>query len=258
MLDWWAANWQAVVGVMGTLLGVPGIYLALKGWKRKMPTYVLRSNNIFSGLEHTVPDVEVKFPGYGQPITALTVTKIGFWNAGNETIKKQDVVKDGPIAIQGNQGIIFLSASVLESVCPHNKIDCKLSQDRSHVTITFEYLDHNQGANIQVFHTGTSIGEITVPGTIMGASPIRRKRRENSPEPPGIWIPLIMFCASLLLLGLGALGLGLPKPDPAQPGAPEYVPAEGIGVVLLVITVGMGILLYFAHIPKPFSKVLRQ
>ena len=112
------------------------------------------SNNIFSGLEHTVPDVEVKFAGYGQPIKALTVTKIAFWNAGTETIKKQDVVKDDPIAVQGKEGIVFLSASVIECVSPLNKLDCKLKSDRSLVNITFEYLDYNQGGNIQVFHTG--------------------------------------------------------------------------------------------------------
>ena len=137
MLEWWAANWEKVVAIAGTLAGVIGVYFGFNGWKRKKPTYVIRSNNIFSGLEHTIPDVEVKFHGYGLPIKALTVTKIAFWNAGTETIKKQDVVKEDPVTIQGKEGIVLLSVSVLETVSPLNKIDCKLNQDRSLATITF-------------------------------------------------------------------------------------------------------------------------
>src|SRR6185295_17242605 len=100
MAGWWAANWEKMAAIIGVLIGVIGIYLAFVGWKRKKLMYAMGSNSIFSGLEHTVPDVEVKFAGYGQPITALTVTKIAIWNAGNETIKKQDVVKDDPIVIR--------------------------------------------------------------------------------------------------------------------------------------------------------------
>jgi hypothetical protein len=82
MLEWWAANWEKVIAIIGTLAGVIGCYFGLKGWKRKKPTYLIRSNNIYSGLEHAIPDVEVTFRGYGQPIQALTVTKIAFWNNG--------------------------------------------------------------------------------------------------------------------------------------------------------------------------------
>jgi hypothetical protein len=198
MVAWWTANWEKVIAIVGTLAGVIGVYFGSKGWKRKKPRYIICSNNIFSGLEHTIPDVEVKFPGYGPLVKALTVTKIAFWNAGTDTIKKQDVVKDDPISIQAKAGIVFLSASVSEIVSPLNKIDCKVSPDRSLVTITFEYLDYNQGAIIQVFHTGTSNADITLHGTIMGLSPIRRRITLNSrgPRIPK-WVVLLIICIPL-------------------------------------------------------------
>jgi hypothetical protein len=65
MAEWWTTNWRNIIGVTGTVMAAIGVYLSFKGWKRKRPTYVIRSNNIFCGLEHTVPDVEVKFAGYG-------------------------------------------------------------------------------------------------------------------------------------------------------------------------------------------------
>src|SRR5437588_12624647 len=64
MLEWLAANWTTIVG---TLIGIGvGAYFGLKGWRHKKLIYVVGGSNIFSGLEHTVPDVEVKFSGYGQ------------------------------------------------------------------------------------------------------------------------------------------------------------------------------------------------
>jgi hypothetical protein len=258
MFEWCAANWEKVIAIVGTLVGVIGLYLTLKGWKRKKPTYLLHSNNIFSGLEHTIPDVEVKFAGYGQPINALTVTKIAFWNNGTETLKKQDVVKDDPITIQGKAGIVFLSASIMESVSSLNRVACKVNQDRSLVTITFEYLDHNQGANIQVFHTGTSNADIMLGGTIMGAPPIRRKTR-HAPPPPK-WVVLLPVFILWLLWGLVALGFLSTTLEPVQPLVREREPitVEALGLGLLIVTACVGIVLYLDYIPKPFSKVLRQ
>jgi hypothetical protein len=246
------------MGIVGILVTVIFGYFGIRGWKRKKPTYLVRSNNIFSGLERTVPDVEVKFRGYGELITALTVTKIAFWNAGNDTLKKQDVVKDDPITIRGKEGTVFLSASVSECVLPLNKIDCKLNQDRSQVTITFEYLDHNQGANMQVFHTGTSNADITMRGTIMGASPIRRHFLSNAGPQPPIWLGYLPLSILWVFWGLFALGILPTRREPVPPFEGEAMSVEGLGLVLLGFTVGIGSFHYFTYIPKPFSKIFRQ
>ncbi|MEX2310494.1 MAG: hypothetical protein WD738_23200 [Pirellulales bacterium] len=257
MVQWWAANWEKVIAVVGTLAGVIGVYFGFKGWKRKKPTYLIYSNNIFSGLEHTVPDVEVKFRGYGQQIKALTVTKIAFWNAGTETIRRQDVVKDDPITIQAKDGIVFLSAGVIESVSPLNKIDCKVNQDRSVVTITFEYLDRGQGANIQIFHTGSASDDITVEGTIIGALPLRRVRRDSR-QPP-LWPGVVGVCILWLLWGLLAIAekfsIGL---ESGQPALRQPLTLETAGIIVLILTGVIGVIVYLSYIPMPFSKVLRQ
>ncbi len=256
MAEWWATNWEKVIAVAGALIGVIGLYFGVKGWKRKKPYYLICSNNIFKGLEHTIPDVEVKFPGYGQPVKSLTVTKIAFWNAGNETIKKQDVVKEDQITIRGKDGVVFLSSSIIDVVSPHNKLDCKLNQDRSIVTITFEYLDHNQGGNIQVFHTGVSNADIFMQGTIIGGSPIRRKGRSMTPQPP-LWQVMVPIGVLWFIWVLAAFGL-LPKHDPMPPPQDTSFTAETFGVFLAIVSLLYAIMIYFARIPKPFSNVLRQ
>ncbi len=258
MADWWLQNWEKVLTVVSCAFGFVGVHLALKGWKRKKPTYLVHSNNIFSGLEHTVPDVEVKFPGYGQPIKALTVSKIGFWNAGTDAIRKHDVVKEDPITIRGKEGVVFLSASIIEAVAPLNKINCRVNHDRSLVAVSFEYLDRNQGANIQVFHTGTKNSDLTMHGTIMGTSGVRRVRRGNDPKPPPPWwfaaLPLSVLWLLWLLAAFGAVTLNPPQVEVPPPTA---IPFSVVTYSLLGLTAVICFVMYFFHIPRPFSHIYR-
>lgn len=255
MLRWWAANWKDVCAIVGILIGVVGAFVSIRGWKRKKPIYLGLSNNLFSGLGNKVPDVEVKFSGYGQPITALTVTKIAFWNAGTETIKKQDIVKEDPVTIVGKQGVVLLSANVLDSVSPHNKFECKLNQDRSRATVTFEYIDHNQGTIIQVFHTGTSNADITVQGTIIGASPIRRKPWAGSNDAPlPLWSSVLLVAVLWLLWALYAFEV-IPASWSSVPPGKEKESNEVLAAMLTVGTIVWFSVLYLFHIPKPFLRI---
>jgi hypothetical protein len=208
MTEWWTTNWGDVIGVTGTVMTVIGVYLSSKGWKRKRPRYVILSNNIFCGLEHTVPDVEVKFAGYGSPVKSLTVTKIAFWNAGTETINRQDVVKENPLSLRAKSGVVILSVSVIERTIPFNKLECGLNRERTEATITFDYLDHNEGALIQVFHSGTGNDDIELRGTIKGA---RRIQRLSLGSPPSTsrskkqlrrWLVIPAVCLIWVLLAV--------------------------------------------------------
>src|SRR5947208_2895259 len=111
MQEWLEANWGNVITAVSLVLAV---YFYFKSLKLRKPTYVIRSNNIFSGLERVDPAIEVKFPGYGPLVKSLTVTKIAFWNAGRETINKQDVVNDREIALCVKDGLVILSAIIIE------------------------------------------------------------------------------------------------------------------------------------------------
>lgn len=257
-MEWLANNWGSVAGGVGILLSVVGVYLTVKSWKRKIPTYVIRSNNVFKGLEKTIPDIEVKFPGYGPPVTSITITKIGFWNAGNETIKKTDVVKDDPITIRAKEGVVFLSAVVVESVNPLNKFDCTVSKDRSSVAIAFDYLDCNQGALIQVFHTGIANADITMTGTVMGAAKIKRFRSAN-PDQPGmpLWAIAVMLSLAwtlLILLATGIVAQIFPDERPIRENN-AIMSVETAFCFLGAATLVVGFFYYLTYLPKPFSKV---
>jgi hypothetical protein len=173
--EWWAANWFNVVGVVLGLLGIPGLWLGWKSWRMKKPVYVISSNNLFSDLGEKVPDVSVRFTGYGDPIKALTVTKIALWNKGNETITKQDMVKEDPLCIKAAEGVVILSASILQTTTPFNKFDLTVNKDRNRVTVGFEYMDESHGVVIQIFHTGKGSEDLHVQGTFKGINGLVRR-----------------------------------------------------------------------------------
>jgi hypothetical protein len=256
MVEWWVMHWETVVAIAFGVIGLFGAYYSYMGWKRKKPSYVIRSNNIFKGLEHTVPDVEVKFPGYGPPVAALTITKIGFWNAGSETIKKQDVVKDDPLVIRGKQGVVILSVAIIEAVNPLNKVDCVTSQDRTHAKVTFDYLDKNQGAIIQVFHTGTTNADIAVEGTVMGGSRIRRHARDSPQQGTvPVWMFFILVGVLWGVWAFLATGIVTPSTEPVVVPPDPPMKVEVFGVLTLGITLLVLAAVYFLYLPKPFSKV---
>ncbi len=259
MREWLLANWSNLVGVGGFLLAVVGLYLTFYPRKRKRPIFAMRSTNVFKGLANTVPDVEVKFPGYGTPIKALTITKIAFWNAGSDTIKKQDVVKEDPINVRAKEGIVFLTAATTDSVNPLNKIECTVSKDRTSVAISFDYLDSYQGGIIQVFHTGISNEDLTIHGTIMGSSPIKRKPVTTSQAervPPWIvfcLLGILWCCWGLVATGIIDVPPAPPEPLPVVPGI--RIPIELMGIIIGCLTLLSLLAMHYSHIPKPLSKI---
>ncbi len=165
--------------VVGTVLGILGLatgYLFYL-WGRKTSSLATALTGLISSRDCTTRLLALRStsPATLTPIPNLTVTKVLFWNAGRETIRKQDVVKTDPVVIACNKpGCEILQADIIQANEPANKFEEKVSQDRQQVTVTFDYVDHGQGAVIQVCHTGTSDKDIEVRGKIMGAGPIRR------------------------------------------------------------------------------------
>ena len=53
--------------------------------RTKQPSWAINSNNLISGFSAKLPDLDIKYLGKG--IENLTISKVMFWNAGNQTIE---------------------------------------------------------------------------------------------------------------------------------------------------------------------------
>ncbi len=257
MVEWLIANWGNIVGVVGVVFA---LYFGLKKSKYKKLTYVIRSSNIFTGLEHTIPDVEVRFPGYGLPVNRLTVTKVAFWNAGTETIPSQDVVMENPLFLRAKTGVAILSVRVIDCTNRYNKVDTRLDGQRMGAAITFDYLDQNDGALLQIFHTGLGNDDIQLEGTIKGVRSIQRRPlitpQSTKQLSRGLAVPVLcIFWVLLTVVAYAAIS------------APHFLAKAGSmtelditiisGVILLgfLITGGVAYSLYTTAVPKGLSKI---
>jgi len=181
-------------------------YNKLPAWQLKRPA----SGATFkiSGLEQTIPDVEVRFAGYGSPIPNLTVTKIAFWNAGNQTIDKIDIVKANPLFLRGKPPAVILAVEITERTTSYNNFECTRSSDRSGASISFDYLAPHDGVLLQVFHTGTTSDDLSIEGTFKTGRKITRWPSAVSFttfRPRWLFILTLLLpwsCAAILLYGI--------------------------------------------------------
>lgn len=160
-----------VFGVVGILVAII-IYFRSKKFRK--PVYTTNSNNLFSDISGKIEALRIS---YGErPISNLTVTKIFFWNSGNETINRSDVASTEPIKISAHEGVDILESKILYQKNEANLFKLVPSEtDRGIVGIDFEYIDHDEGVVIQVPHTGKTGSDIEVVGKVKGAgSPIRK------------------------------------------------------------------------------------
>lgn len=183
---WLGENpWLALIGFIIGILGlVFGFYFYMKSNKTKLPCYSGRSYNVVEGLGSVLEPLKILYSG--QEIKNLTITKIAFWNAGKDTIDYiKDIAPANPLIIRVVEGCKILDAKILKQNNPVNRFSINISNDFCSALVKFDYIDKDEGAVIQVIHTGKSNADLDLFGTIKGAGSPRYKRTRSPPIPTG-------------------------------------------------------------------------
>lgn len=137
-----------------------------RGRKEKEPLYCIRSTNVIQDFSSRFEFLELLHSG--KRIENLTVTKILFWNGGRETISSGDVPATAPLEFIANDNVQILDAKILEQKNSASDFEVLISEDRSRVSLIFDYLDKGDGCVIQLLHTGKSSKDIRMRGKIKG------------------------------------------------------------------------------------------
>lgn len=177
--EWLAKNpWLTIssvlVGIVGLILAI-GFYL--KSRKMKIPCYASRSINVVRDLISKFETLEIRYSG--ATIENLTITKLAFWNAGQETINNSDIASADPLLVRAKEEYKILDAKVIYARNAPNQFSIALEESQKLLSLSFDYLDREEGAVIQIIHTGTENDHIEVSGTIKGAGKLHR--RSGSP-----------------------------------------------------------------------------
>jgi len=163
-----------IIGVLGILIGfVVSYYFYYRSKREKSPCWAIKSNNLISGFESELPDLQVLFKA--KNLKNLTISKILLWNDGNETISSQDLETINPLRIISKDDAEILDVKVLQINNKSSQITTKVDENNNQIKINFDYLDKNQGAVFQVIHTGLSSNDLCIVGDIKGVLSFNKK-----------------------------------------------------------------------------------
>ncbi len=171
LIDWLTGNpYLNLVslfwGIVGALASACSIYLYFRYKKSKSIAYLIRSFSIIDDYASTIEGLTVKFGE--QQIQRLTISKVSLWNKGNETIDARDIVTSDRLRLTPVGDGKIISVNIISEKRSANSIS--VSVKNNEVLIEFEFLDYNDGAIFEIYHTGLASQSLKLTGTIKGIS----------------------------------------------------------------------------------------
>lgn len=206
-----------VIGVAGIVLGFITSYIFYRIQKRRRELcWSIDSTSLIKGYSSLFEKLDIQYDG--QKIENLTVSKIVLWNNGNETIDGKDLAVPPYIFPRDETNTKVLDAKIIKTSTIGNGLEIHNKPDNPMLVLWFDYLDPQQGAVIQVIHTGVSILPLLVNGEVKGVKEIEYKSKK--PDFVARIMPRI-FIYFYGLIALGFLGiyaynsifLGIPATD---------------------------------------------
>jgi hypothetical protein len=168
---------------------------------------------------------------------------MALWNTGTEVIESNnDFAAANPLRITANPGTVLLHTSVIGLTNKDMGLDAQVNSDGSAVDVSFDYMDANQGAAIQVIYWGKGKRGISVAGTLKGGR-LRQSRYDLSKEQlqrqgraiPSRWAGLFIMS----LLAVGGMGVVLLLRDSATALSNARYDLVAVGVLGTALIAGL-------------------
>lgn len=157
---------NGLFGLIGGLLGVLGVVLFLASRSRSRIAAQINSLELV-GVKSVLPN-EIEFLFRGTKVPKVTLSRIAIWNIGNTTLTGDQIVESDPLLIVTSDGSEILEVTVTRQTREVNQFSCVHLDgfDPNKARCYFDYLDPQDGALVQVIHTGTE--KVEVVGTLRG------------------------------------------------------------------------------------------
>jgi hypothetical protein len=230
LLSFLGLGWVGTsITVFATLLS---IWFYIKGNKRPIPTATRSTRRLVGGPGQALPsNVEIRYDDKIVPRIARTL--VSFWNAGNATLQGADIVDKDPLHLQYGKSTKVLSVTVLRTTRSVLGVRAVASpHDARMVDLNFDYLDPQDGALIEILHTGT--GSPKLLGTIKGV-PKGFRQRGNTRASRAVSFGIKIVQALGLVLIVSTMGLTLLiGPHPLLPQRGWILGAMLLGLVFWI------------------------
>lgn len=150
----------ALIGIILT------IYFAIRARKVKKPVYAVRTINLVKDKLGKIDRVEMLFDG--RRIENLSISKFVLWNEGKETIRAADIAPRDPLRIMIDPEYRILDCKIIAERNRANGFVATVAEDGLSICITFDYFDRQEGAVLEIAHTGTDSSCLTLMGSLHG------------------------------------------------------------------------------------------
>ncbi len=107
-------------------------------------------------------------------LNSLSISKVALWNDGSDTINADSIAKNNTLRIEIDKRYQILGADIQYAKNKSNDFKITISPDKRCVKIDFDYFDRDEGAVIQLYHTGRQSADLAVVGQIKACREIRR------------------------------------------------------------------------------------
>ena len=202
-------NWiGSLIGIIGICVGI-GIAVYFYRQSRVGPrlVYQTKAFKIIGKDERAIPDDIKIFFGY-TPVQRLVKNLIIIWNSGYTTFDGKNIIDSNPLRAEYGKDACVMRVTTLKTTRSENMSNAHINPTNlNEVIFSFDYLDPNDGAVFEIYHTGEEIIP-KMKGTIKGLPQgirdwgiIKTSRKE---EPIKIKNPILAVFA-----GLGAIMLFL-------------------------------------------------
>lgn len=140
----------ANTGIFGVIVGIILAVGTIRySDKKKLLTYAYKQKAVIQDFKNKINELEITYKG--NPIKDLTLTSIGIWSKGRGIIKKSEIASKEPLEIHLSGDIVGDPVISFEKT-PSNQISLK-KKGRKTIIIDFDFLEFEDGAVVQVFHT---------------------------------------------------------------------------------------------------------
>lgn len=169
---------STIIGIVAVIAAIAGIvfavYYARQNRKIKLLAYDISGTVPLARAVSPEKDynLSVIFQHHGQPeerLDSVYVRFLRFVNLGRESIRKDDIAPANPlrISVEGVRTLDITLSGVSRSVNRVALTKQSISEDNYSANITFDYLDHKDGAVIKILTVGGE-GTPVIYGDIIG------------------------------------------------------------------------------------------
>ncbi len=195
--------WNVIAIAAGVTGIIVGLILYFRGKREKEPSWAYETHGLVGRNSLAGSRIQVSYDG--TPLDQASATRVLFWNAGRDPIKKQDIA--GTFSIRLGDEVRILQHRVLQ--VSREEIEFRTVDQEDRVLLDFQFLGLGDGAYLEIIHTGSPEVDVLIDGTLIAHSkaPRFRGRLPRVFEEPG-WI-FRTGCTLLILSVIGSVSVGV-------------------------------------------------